>query len=243
MRGGAAEKGASITYFVSAPSRWIPSTWMLFVWAIVLYLAVEHSVPLPALVESTWSGELVRSSLVCALIAGLLPIYLKRDGLDVAALGFTRRSWRRDVVSGAVLGAALWAGNCVFFYLMKKIVTGSPEVNVGMSLFASSPAQAGAKILCIVVVGPLMEEILFRACIVVPLRARWGTGPRRDVVYALVSGIFFATAHLVGHPLYYAGYVLLGVAFARVYQRTGSLRTVFIAHGCMNALALFFARR
>jgi|GEM_PF-2593578 len=225
----------------SAPRRRIPSTWMLFFWALVLCAVVEKSVVLPAFTESTWSAELARMSLVCALIAALLPIYLKRDGLDVVALGFSRRPWRRDAVSGAALGAALWAGNCVIFYLMQKSVLGSPEVNVAVSLFSSSRAQAAARTLCIVVVGPLMEEILFRACIVVPLRARWGLGPWRDVAYALISGIFFACAHLVGHPLYYAGYVLLGVAFACVYQRTGSLRTVVVAHGCMNALALIFA--
>jgi membrane protease YdiL (CAAX protease family) len=214
--------------------RWIPATFTIWMWLIV-FLMLPNLVPrLHSFEATTWSGDLLLNSLSVLVIAALLPIYLQRDGLSVSDLGFASRPLRLDIVQGCAVGASIYAFSIALFIFLIR----GPEINLIFGLYSSEGAQSLAKDLSLVMLAPVVEEVMFRACIVVPLRACWGRGSFRDALIIVLSGIAFACAHLLGHPLYYVGYFLIGAAFAVFYQRTGSLRAVMIAHASMNASVL-----
>ena len=225
---------ADVPGAVDSRRRWIPATFMILVWTCGFAVFLDNIPWLPFLGEQTWLGELLRTSLGILCAAWILPIYLKRDGLNVQDLGFANRPFSLDLIQGCVGGAIIYAFTIALFSFLIR----GPEINLLLSLSASRGAQVVAKWMFIVMLAPIVEELLLRACIIVPLRACWGRGLMKDALYALFSGILFACLHSLGHRLYYAGYALIGAAFAVLYQRTGSLRTVMIAHAFMNASVL-----
>jgi membrane protease YdiL (CAAX protease family) len=214
--------------------RGIPATFMIVAWMAGSLVLLDNIPWLPSLGEPTWVGEVLRTSVAILWVACLLPSCLKRDGLSVRDLGFENRPFWLDLVQGCAGGAIIYAFSIALFYFLIR----EPAVNLLLSLSASRGAQVVAKWMFIVMLAPIVEELLLRACIIVPLRARWGRGSTRDVLYALLSGVLFACLHSLGHRLYYVGYTFIGTAFAVLYQRTGSLRAVMIAHAFMNASVL-----
>lgn len=92
------------------------------------------------------------------------------------------------------------------------------------------------------VLAPLYEELLFRRVL---FRRLWCDGwPRLGM---LLSGLLFALMHeppiLGGKPLIAAAplwlvYTGMGIAFAWVYRRTGSLWAAVLAHALNNAFAI-----
>ncbi|MEN6357761.1 MAG: type II CAAX endopeptidase family protein [Armatimonadota bacterium] len=84
-------------------------------------------------------------------------------------------------------------------------------------------------------IAPLVEEIFFRGVLYGALRGRmrvWG------------AAVFSAAIFAFGHPLpeYFLPIFVLGVAFAFVRERTGSLMPSMIAHGLHNGAAIILVR-
>ena len=174
------------------------------------------------------------NSLCFLLVAWLLPIYLKRDGLSVQDLGFNARPLKRDILQGCAVGAGIYASSFVLFHFLIR----GPEINLQLHMYSSGGIEVVSKIIFVVIQASVIEELLFRASLIVPLRACWGRGAWRDAVYILISALLFACIHSLGHPIYYIGYILIGAALACVYVKTGSLRRVIIAHAFFNASGL-----
>ncbi|MFB3880543.1 MAG: lysostaphin resistance A-like protein [Armatimonadota bacterium] len=91
-------------------------------------------------------------------------------------------------------------------------------------------AKAGL-VLGVGVVVPALEETLFRGVLFGGLRRRWSFWPA-----ALVSGAIFAVVHmsLAG----FAAYLLLGLVFAYLFERSRSLVVSFAAHAAFNIFNL-----
>lgn len=82
-----------------------------------------------------------------------------------------------------------------------------------------------------VVVAPVVEEIFFRGFLFAGLRQRYGW-PRA----AVLSGALFAVVHLQLTAI--APIFLLGLIFAFLYERSGSIWPAVLMHVSSNALAL-----
>ncbi len=88
----------------------------------------------------------------------------------------------------------------------------------------------------IVVVAPLSEEAFFRGLVFAGLRNRLSLWPA-----ALISGCVFGLIHAPSGITTVIPLAALGIAFAWLYERTGSLWPCVIAHALNNALALSVA--
>jgi membrane protease YdiL (CAAX protease family) len=98
-----------------------------------------------------------------------------------------------------------------------------------LGLFLDAPAWKFVLLgLLVVVVGPVFEEIIFRGWLFGGLRNRWG-----DRLAAVVSAALFALIHgdAPGLPALFC----LGLIFAGVYRRSGSLYASILVHGLWNA--------
>lgn len=82
-----------------------------------------------------------------------------------------------------------------------------------------------------VVVAPIVEEIFFRGFLFAGLRGRYGWQKA-----AVLSSALFAVIHL--QPTAILPIFLLGLVFAFLYQRSGSIWPAVLMHVSSNALAL-----
>ena len=96
------------------------------------------------------------------------------------------------------------------------------------------PDTALAKAALLLAIGvfvPAMEETLFRGVLYGGLRRRWSFWPA-----ALVSGAIFAVVHM--NLAGFAAYLLLGVVFAYLFERSRSLFAPWAAHAAFNIFNL-----
>ncbi len=97
----------------------------------------------------------------------------------------------------------------------------------GMLLANADPVTLSVVGIAAVVVAPLGEELLFRGLLYRHLRQRLGIRPA-----VWVSALVFAAMH--GSPSQMLPYVVLGLAFALVYEWVGSLWASVILHSLWN---------
>jgi membrane protease YdiL (CAAX protease family) len=86
--------------------------------------------------------------------------------------------------------------------------------------------------LLIALVGPLLEELLFRRQIFRGLQPALGTPGA-----TLLSSALFAAAHNI-HPFSVFAHTVAGLVLAWLYDRTGSFAAPFAAHASWNAAVL-----
>lgn len=94
-------------------------------------------------------------------------------------------------------------------------------------LASASPGELLALGLVVVLLGPLVEEVIFRGLVYAGLRQRMGGVPA-----AILSGLLFAGIH--GDPQGILILATLGCLFAFLYERTGSVWPAAAAHGLWN---------
>lgn len=113
-----------------------------------------------------------------------------------------------------------------------------PPVQQTFQDIAADPRTAPVLVLTAVLLAPMSEEILFRGILFQGLRA-WGLWPA-----ALLSAALFTMAHLeaatsvLANGLVVAGIFPLGVAFALILRRRGTLIAVITTHATYNALGV-----
>lgn len=216
---------------------------VLVVSHIIFQLALQYPPALKSLIPEVWWNLLAEGSLELILLALLIPVLLKRDGLVLGDLGFAPSQWKRDIRRGMIAGASIWLLDIALLRLA-KIWTGGADVNIGLGSIVEPMINGSAElfgvVLSIVVLGPITEEVLYRGCLMASTRAGLGGRPWKAVVAVISSGIIFALVHALGHPLYTVVYFVTGLAFALVYQKTGSLAVSVIAHGSVNALSAVY---
>lgn len=209
---------------------------------VVLHLLVgfslEHPPALKAFIPEAWWALLGAKAIELLILALLVPILLARDGLTLADVGFGPAR-REDVRLGVLGGAVIWFMHDSLLKL-GVVLSGVEGINSGMlstvRTLSDAPIELGGLIFAVVVVGPLLEEVVYRGALMSSVRANLGAGPLAAFVAAAASGIIFAAFHGLGHPLYYAAYFLTGLALALFYRSTGSLWAAAVAHGVVNGL-------
>ncbi|XIF19389.1 MAG: CPBP family intramembrane metalloprotease [Acetilactobacillus jinshanensis] len=84
-----------------------------------------------------------------------------------------------------------------------------------------------------VCLSPILEEFVFRGYLMDAF-----FGPHRFWWPIVVSGLVFASGHLVSTLISFAVYVSLGMFLAYVYKRSGNIRTSMLMHAFNNLLSV-----
>ncbi|NID15329.1 CPBP family intramembrane glutamic endopeptidase [Luteibacter yeojuensis] len=149
-----------------------------------------------------------------------------------AGLGFTPPAGRFIVLASALGVAAPVIGG-----LLTQLLAGDHTVSQAVSDIADK-ADIGMRVALlpvVVLIGPAVEELLFRGALLSILRTRLGDG------WAIgLSALIFGTIHLPDLAwLWYAvpNLVLVGLFCAWLRVRSGSIWPAFVAHAANNALA------
>jgi membrane protease YdiL (CAAX protease family) len=119
------------------------------------------------------------------------------------------------------------------YQLIERFSNRGPTEHPMVPILATAPGWQTKLFLVAVacVVVPVLEETLFRGVLYRALRRHWSFTPA-----AIASGLVFSVSHL--NPTAMIPYLLLGILFAYLYERTGSLLAPAVAHGAFNAYTL-----
>lgn len=164
------------------------------------------------------------------LAALLIILILLKEEIQNRHLNSDRVS-RGNAVKWALLGillayAAQIAAANIELYLF-GIEPGSENTQTLIELSKAAPIV----ILVICIIGPILEEIIFRKIIFGSLYKR-----TNFVVAALISSFVFAVVHQeFSHILIYAS---MGLTFAYLYVKTNRIIVPIIAHISMNSIAV-----
>jgi membrane protease YdiL (CAAX protease family) len=186
----------------------------------------------------------------------------RKASFSLAPLGFRRPGG--GLLAGAGLGVAVGVGAIVVSIIVNPIsvfvldrlgystesTVQQPFMRGLVGWVEANPAAAIPTIvLVVVVIGPAVEELVFRGAVFNGLN-RLGalvssrtvgaasgrtSGKTTFVLSALLSSVFFALLHL--EPVLLPAILILAVALCTLFQRTGSLLPPFVAHATFNSFA------
>lgn len=103
----------------------------------------------------------------------------------------------------------------------------APQDLISVFSDTSSPFVVAGMLLVACVLAPLSEELMFRAGLYRYLRQRLGRAPA-----LLLSSVCFGALH--GNWAGFLPLAVLGMILAVVYEATGSIRVVIVAHSLFN---------
>jgi membrane protease YdiL (CAAX protease family) len=140
------------------------------------------------------------------------------------------RGWR-SVAMGLAAAGVLAPALLVLEQALERAAGPSEHPLVPIFATAADWGSRAALMLAACVIVPALEETLFRGILYRGLHSAWSVAPA-----AGVSALIFAVGHMSWAGL--LPYLLLGLALAWLYERTGSLLAPAVAHGAFNAFNL-----
>ncbi|MGZ4591909.1 MAG: CPBP family intramembrane glutamic endopeptidase [Actinomycetes bacterium] len=169
-----------------------------------------------------------------ALSLGLVPVllaahFLSRSGERLAVIGLDRSQPRRDLARGVAL-AALVGGTGLAFYLATR------AAGVNLTVVPENLPDVWWRIpvlLLAALQNALLEEALVAGYLLHRLRQLgWGDN-KALAVSALLRGSYHLYQGLGG----FAGNVVMGLLFGRLFQRWGRIGPLVVAHTLIDAVA------
>jgi membrane protease YdiL (CAAX protease family) len=174
---------------------------------------------------------------VASLLTAVVPVVLAahllgRCGGGLPAVGLARptgRRLRRDAAAGVVLAAAVGGVGVVVYLLAWRAgvnVTVAPSnlpaVWWRIPVLIASAVQNG-----------LVEEVVVVGYLLVRLRALGWSEPAALAASALLRGAYHLYQGLGG----FAGNLAMGLLFGRIFQRTGRVLPLVVAHSLIDIVA------
>ena len=165
---------------------------------------------------------------------GLVPVllvihFLARSGEGLRTLGMDTSRLRSDIVRAVLLAAAV-GGTGVVFYLavhatganLTVVAENLPDTWWRYPVLVLSAAQNG-----------VLEEVLVAGYLLHRLRQLGWSDNRALLVSALLRGSYHLYQGFGG----FAGNMVMGLVFGRMYQRWGRVTPLVIAHTLMDIVA------
>ena len=145
--------------------------------------------------------------------------YLVDDGRIYAFTPYSRLGW------GLLAGVS---GMCLTDVLMSQL-TFLPDL---MKQTFDALQSGWTGILCIVLLGPILEEFVFRRAVMKALLQKYS-----PAVSILISGLLFGVVHL--NPAQIVNASIMGFLLAWIYWRTQSLIPCILIHVLNNSLSVY----
>ena len=172
------------------------------------------------------------------LVLTALAVYLlRRRGEGVATIGWTGRGAGREALIGVALFVPLFIGVALLQGALRGAGLAEPVGPPSYLVPVSGTDYLLALVLLAVVA--VAEETVFRGYLI--RRFNQVTGSVRFAV--ILSSLIFALGHAYQGPIAIVATGAIGVAFAAVYLRRGSLVAPTVMHFIQNFLGLIIAPR
>jgi membrane protease YdiL (CAAX protease family) len=220
------------------PSLKVPGSDILVVGGVVLVTYVLAGLAANALASKSAPDLIYRPVsmllVICTYVAMAAAVFwaVRRTGDWRRALGLVRPdSWPKAIGLALLTVIAALAVSAA----LEPIFHGADAQ--GIAPDTSRPPGLSALIgvvlayVAVAVVGPIVEELLFRGLLTAGFRQRFG--PYRT---AAITAAIFAASHFL--PRVMPAIFLLGLALAFVYERFGSTMPGMLVHCVYNGIAL-----
>lgn len=146
--------------------------------------------------------------------------------------------YNRNKPLAPVSNSILWAVGGVFLALFAQGIAARIESLLGIEMGSENTQQIihlintyPIVILVTSIIGPMLEEIVFRKIIFGSLHKRFNF-----LISALISSVIFALAH--GEPEHILLYSAMGFTFAFLYVKTNRILVPMFAHVAMNTFVV-----
>jgi uncharacterized protein len=208
---------------------------------IIVYIAMQLSGALVggffAIVDALLGRETGRSDMTYAsywlvisfTIATIIVLFILRKEMRVAMNARNGLSLEKSF---------LWAIAGIFLALISQSIAASIESMLGIKMGSENTQQImriietfPAVIFVSSVLGPILEEIIFRKIIFGSLHKRFNF-----FLSALISSVIFALAHF--EPEHILLYSAMGFTFAFLYVKTNRIWVPMFAHVAMNTFVV-----
>ncbi len=168
----------------------------------------------------------------------LLPAFVAAAGSNLCptrALLLSRNPGASAVALAPLMGAAGFLAAGAIMQLTSILLPARwLEIFDISKLFERPPLERAALLLAAATVAPFCEEVAFRGWLLTALRTRYSIGPA-----LVLSGVLFAAMHL--DPVRFSALVALGVLYAWMAWRSGSVWPAILAHATNNGLGIALA--
>lgn len=215
---------------------------VIFIGAQIVAGAVTAAVTGGGAAERLVLPVLLVMSPLGSLVVAFVWLRLRYPGRLRALLG-TRPAVPSDLWIGAAVGIACLLGQRVIVFVIAVVADRLglelPAVQETFRTIAQQPETVPVLVVSTVLLAPVAEEVVFRGLLFQGLRARTGFW-----VAALASALMFTLAHLgeggglLAGGVIVSGILPLGVVFAALLDRRGSLVAAIAAHATYNAIGV-----
>jgi hypothetical protein len=178
------------------------------------------------------------TSFFAPLSAALVFVWLWLSRTPLRDVGLVRPdNWANMIVLGIATGIAVK-------FLMKSVVMpylGAPPTNPFLAPLEGDSAAALNAAARMMVLGGLLEEIVFRGFLFNRLQGAFGAGLVARAVMVVGAGMFFGAVHYFEQGVFGALHAtILGIAFGAVYfLNRRRLGYVIVAHAAFNATGIW----
>ncbi|WP_409273187.1 lysostaphin resistance A-like protein [Neobacillus sp. SCS-31] len=210
-------------------------------WILIVYIVMQLSslvgVPLLAIVLAS-AGNSPQETQMYALNYWLIISFVSAFLITLFLLRKEMASSLQNRNAANLPQSISWAVGGIFLALFAQWAAAIVEQMLGIKMGSDNTRSImrmidnfPAVILISSVIGPILEEIVFRKIIFGSLHKRFNF-----FVSALISSVIFAAAHMeFEHILIYSA---IGFTFAFLYVRTNRIIVPIIAHVIMNTLVV-----
>jgi membrane protease YdiL (CAAX protease family) len=168
------------------------------------------------------------------VLAGLVLLFLRREGEPVSSIGWTSGNIRKEIMLGTLLFVPLFFGSG----LVKRALeaAGLPASPTPVPSFLI-PSGAGELMLAflLVVAAAFSEEIIFRGYLIHRLQSITSS----LTVAVLLSCVIFSLGHGYGGPAGAVTTGFIGLVLAIVYIRRQSLVAPIVMHFLQDFVGIF----
>jgi uncharacterized protein len=234
--GGGVRDGASAAEAFPVPFS-VGEGFVFALWILVAQFVVVLPAVLLGVVDPLEGGAGLMLVLVVGQVVALATILgflAARGRLSWRLLGPRRpQAWHVGIGVAAGVGGFL-AVNVLVLTLRALFGPVDPPEQQVLSELAAGGLTTLFAVVAAVVMAPLLEEVVFRGVLFQAMKRRTGLWPA-----AIVTSLLFAIVHVeVSQPIYSSAFVLLGLAFAWLMHRTGSLVVPIVGHATFNAISV-----
>lgn len=209
--------------------------WIILIAYIAMQLSSLIGVPLV-----TFGGVSLGKSLEeMEILAVVIWLVFSFTATLIIVLFLLRKDMRTEDRDSAPLSISLlWAFSGVFLALISQAVAANIERLLGIEMGSENTQQIinlieAFPIIIMVssIIGPILEEIVFRKIIFGSLYKRFNF-----FISGLISSVIFAFAHF--EPEHLILYSAMGFTFAFLYVKTNRIIVPIIAHVAMNTFVV-----
>ncbi|MDX8047572.1 type II CAAX endopeptidase family protein [Gracilibacillus sp. S3-1-1] len=206
-----------------------------YIYLIVTYIVTQFSIILarPFIPADMTYEELeifaANWSIVSFSVATILSIIILRD--EIKEFFQLKQKKIGSIILWSVLGVFMAMFAQALAVLVEFVIFRIPPGSENTMNLTDTARQTPLFIMLIAVLGPILEELVFRKAIFGSLNKRMNF-----FLAALISGLVFALVHQdFDHILIYTS---VGMVFAFLYVHTKRIIVPIIAHMSMNSIAL-----